>query len=368
MSAIIARERMSFYAYLGVGEAVAKLAVVFLLLEVQGADRLKLYATLLLLVQLLILLAYVVYCRSHFEECHFRRVWDKRLIREMGHFIGFNLFGCFSYAAGVQGANIVLNFFFGPAVNAARAVAVQVSAAVSRLSDGLMTAVRPQVVKSYAAGDSTYMFLLVEQSSKFAFFLMLLLALPVILNIDPLLRLWLKTPPAFSSVFAVLTIIDSMIGMMSQPLSMIANATGNIKRSQVYGRCFMLAVLPIAYVLFKFRLVASPTTVFVLLIISDVCYWSYSFYDVRKQVKLNVMQYVRSVILPILKVLTCTLVLIIPLSFSIKDGRTRFISLTIASVILTSATIYFLGMERKERKWVVGMVRNKLSNNKKYAL
>ena len=136
------------------------------------------------LVSVLIYLFYLIYSIRNFRECRISLYWDKELVKEMGRFIGYNLFGCFAWSAGIQGTNIILNLFFGPTVNAARAISVQVSTVVTRFTYNIMTAVKPQIIKSYVAENREYMFLLIEKSSKYAFFLAALLAIPIMFDCE----------------------------------------------------------------------------------------------------------------------------------------------------------------------------------------
>lgn len=162
VAVIIAREKMNFYAYLGLLEAFSRLAVAYVLI-IARSDLLILFGALTAISSVLSFSLYVWYCRKNFDECVCKMYWNAPLVKEMSSFIGYNLFGCFAWSAGIQGVNILLNLFFGPLVNAARAVAVQISAAVSRFTDSIMTAVKPPIIKSYSSGNVKYMIMLIEK-------------------------------------------------------------------------------------------------------------------------------------------------------------------------------------------------------------
>ena len=165
MGSIVAHERMNMYAYLGLFEACARLLIVYFLKVFGTFDSLILYGMLTALVSFITWLLYAIYCIRVFSECKLRFYWDHSLVKDMSRFIGQNLFGCFAWSAGIQGTNILLNLFFGPAINAARAISVQVSAVVTRFTENIMTAVKPQIIKSYASGDREYMIVLIVKSS-----------------------------------------------------------------------------------------------------------------------------------------------------------------------------------------------------------
>ncbi|RGD15122.1 hypothetical protein DW665_17225, partial [Parabacteroides sp. AM25-14] len=212
MGAIVAHEKMNMYAYLGLFEAFARLLIAYLLKVSATFDSLILYGMLTALVSVITWLFYAVYCVRSFSECKLRFYWDLSLVKDMSRFIGQNLFGCFAWSAGIQGTNILLNLFFGPAVNAARAVSVQVSAVVTRFTENIMTAVKPQIIKSYASGDREYMIVLIEKSSKYAYFLAALFAIPVMIEIEFILKVWLGQVPEHTVAFTRLVLCESLIG------------------------------------------------------------------------------------------------------------------------------------------------------------
>lgn len=349
MSAIISREKMSVYAYMSILEAVLKLLIVYALLFVSDLDKLKLYAFLLLSVHALVTISYALYSYSKFEECRVMIIWNMILLKKISKFISFNVFGCFAVACGIQGINIVLNMFFGPAINAARGIAVQVNGAVLRFSDSIMTAIKPQIIKSYANQDINYMLQLVEYSSKYATFLMLLLATPIVANIDVILAIWLKTPPVYTNIFIVLMIIESLFSVLINPLWMVANATGHIKRSQVYGRFLTLLSLPISYFGYKVGFFTSPIAAFMILILTKIGYWLYSLFDIHMQVGLSYKRYLFYVVLPIIKTGIIPLFILIIVHQLSSPSIFRFFWFTALSCLVIGTSIYMFGMGEKER-------------------
>lgn len=352
LAAIVARERMKFYAYLGIFDVIARLLMIFMLQWIKGYDKLVLYGLMMGGVQLLTILFYIRYCVKHFPECSFMFFWDRRLVREIGSFIGYNLFGCFAWSAGVSGSNLVLNLFFGPAVNAARGIAMQVNAAVVRFTDSIMTAIKPQIIKSYAQGEINYMTQLICYSSKYAFWLMLLLSLPVFFNTSYILALWLTEVPDYSVIFIRLLLVEQVISVLIPPLWIAANATGKIKNQQFYGRMFTLMALPVSYMLLRFGVFTSPTVVFWTLIIAQTGYWGYCFYDIHRQLGLTPAYYFQSVIIPGLKVLLVTVLLLILCGYFLPYGFHRLLLLTLLSMFSIGTVAYLWGIEEIERQYV----------------
>lgn len=226
-ASIIAHERMSAFAYISVLEVVLRLLVVYLL-QIGHLDKLALYAVLIFMVQLGIRILYGIYCSRHFEETRFRWLWDKILFREMLGFAGWNLWGNCAGVAFTQGVNLLLNMFFGPVVNAARGIAVQVQAAISQFSINFQTAMNPQITKSYAVQDYAYMHSLIFRSSKFTFYLLLLFSLPVMLETEAILRLWLGTVPEYTVIFIRLMLCVTIVDSVANPLMVSASATGRV--------------------------------------------------------------------------------------------------------------------------------------------
>ena len=272
MASITAHEHMSAYAYIGILDGLLRLGVAFLIL-CSPIDRLIFYAALMAGVVLTVRLAYGIYCRMHFEECRYRSVFDRPLIKEMFSFAGWNFIGVTSGVLRDHGGNILVNLFSGPAVNAARGVAVQLNGAVQGFVTNFMTAVNPQITKSYAAGEKEYMFSLVRRSSRMSFFLLFLIALPVIFNADYLLSIWLKEVPEHSSLFVQLFLIFALSESFSNPMITAMLATGNIRNYQLVVGGIQLLNLPVSYVCLRMGAIPE-VTVIVAIIISQICMWA----------------------------------------------------------------------------------------------
>ena len=358
VAAIVAREQMGIYAYLSVFEVVARLVIVFMLQWFTNTDHLILFGVLTSLVSLLTLLFHVIYCVRQFPEAICIFCWRKSLVREMGGFISSNLFGCFAWSAGVQGTNVILNLFFGPAINAARGIAVQVNAAVIRFTDSIMTAIKPQIIKSYAQNNKEYMFQLICMSSKYSMWLILVLSLPIWLNTSYILGLWLGNVPNYSVIFVQLLLIEQAIGVLINPLWIAANATGKIKHQQVYGRLFTLTALPISYLLLKTGWASSPTIVCWVLIVAQIGYFMFCAWDIHKQLGISYSMYIAEVIRPTIMVFLPVLVVNWALSNSIENSLSQLLITSSLSMSLSIMLAVLFGMNKSERSIIYSYLRN----------
>ncbi|MFI3262679.1 MAG: hypothetical protein R3Y26_07200 [Rikenellaceae bacterium] len=347
---IIAKERMSFYAYMGIFDVAMKLLVVFFISYNNSCDNLILYSFAIFCVHMLNAMIYMIFCRSNFEECRLTKEWDGNLTTNMFQFASFNFVGGLLWAGNYQGLNIILYLFFGPAVNAARAIAMQVNTGISNFSSNMMTAVLPQIVKSYSIGDNSQVLNLVRYSSKYSFFLMLLLSLPILFNTEYILNLWLSTVPEYSVVFIQLILIESIVIVLKTPLSHIATATGKVKNTQIYGRIIIFLTAPVAYLCLKLQLLESPIYVFVLAILTRIFAWMYILYDVNKQIKIE--DYFKGVLIPIFNVALFSVGIVYISSLYLDSGFVRLILLSIISTSSVGMSIFLFGLSKTEREFL----------------
>ena len=330
---------------------------VYLLLVIP-VDRLTTYGLLILLSQIVIAVIYMLYCTRHFAEARYRVYWDGSLFRELVSYSGWNLFGS---AAGVvkgQGLNILLNMFFTPAVNAARGIAYQVNAAITQFFTNFYTAVRPQITKYYAQGDMEEMTKLIFRSSKMSFYLIMLISMPVIIEAPYIVSLWLGQLPEYVVPFTRLIIAISAIDAMASPLMTAAHATGHIRLYQSSVGTMVMLNIPVSYVFL--RLGFPPLTVFyVSLAISVVCLFM-RLWIVRRLMPFPVKEYVVRVFGTSLAV--CTLATIAPVAVHIAvDGNIHTVlSVCALSLLSCAVSIYYVGLDRHERKFVAGIVRKKI--------
>lgn len=249
-SAIIAHERMSFFSYFSIGEALIRLGIVFAL-GLFASGRLVLYSVFLSIAALIIWTVYFLYCNKAFSICRYHFIRDRKSISEIFSFSGWNMLGGLGNVGAGQGINILLNIFCGVVVNAAMGVSHQISAAVTSFVSNMQMAFNPQIVKSYAADDRDYCFSLVFRAGRLSFYLIFMMGFPVILCARPILDLWLTDVPTYAVAFTQLTIIWCIIDAISGPLWIATQATGKVKYYTIILTSLLLLNLPLAYLLLK---------------------------------------------------------------------------------------------------------------------
>lgn len=348
-ASIIAHEKMDAFAYFSIAEVALDLAVVLLL--VQGNyDKLILYSILKSGSAIIVRIIYAYYCKKHFKECKVRFVFKKDILKEMGGFAGWTFIGTSASTLREHGVNILLNLFFGPIVNAAKGISSQVNAAVSSFSSNIMTAVRPQIIKSYAQGELGYMFTLVNLSARASFYLLLFLSLPVIINTNLLLGIWLVNVPDHAAWFVRLFLVLSLVESLSIPLVSAATAAGDIRDWQLIVGGLKLLDFPICYL----ALVLGGFPEIVLLIsicMSHICLFA-RLVLLHKMIGFSVSNYVKDVYVNALVVTFATIV--IPIALYIYMDKTLFMSVFNIFVCLLSTvlSVYLFGCSPYERKFV----------------
>lgn len=346
---IIAHEKMSAFAYISIVEVCLKLLIVFLL-DVGNIDKLVLYGFLLLLVQCGIFLTYMGYCLRHFKESRFRFVYEKKLFSEVFSFAGWNLWGYLASILYTQGLNILLNVFFGPVVNAARGLANQVDGAIRLFASNFQMAINPQIVKTYAAKDLESMHKLVFRSSKFSFFLLLALSLPVMIEAPVILRLWLSTVPDWTASFLRLMLVVVIVDSVANPLMTSAAATGRIKLYQSVLGGIQLLIVPVAYVVL--RMGGEPNSVFVVHICICLIAFAVRLFIVRGMIGLSIKKYLMEVCVKSGVVTVVATVLPLTLYFSITNSLLSAIVVVFVSLGSVAVSAYAIGLTKNERVFV----------------
>lgn len=346
---IIAHEKMSTFAYISILEVVLKLLIVYLLL-IGNFDKLKLYAILMFCVQLIIRLIYGNYCKHHFAETKFYLYKDWKLFKSMLAFAGWNLWGNCAAIAFTQGVNILLNIFFSPVVNAARGIAVQVQGAVSQFSNNFQTALNPQITKSYATGDYTYMHKLIFRSSKFTFFLLLLLSFPILLETETILTIWLQNVPEYTVNFLRLILCVTLIDATANPLMISAAATGKVRRYQSIVGGILLSILPISYIVLK--LGGHPESVFIVHLSVCIVAFITRLYIIKPMIQLNLNQYFKEVIIKCFIVSFTALIIPLILTYCMDKSIINFILICISCIVCVAFSTYYLGFDLNERNFI----------------
>ena len=353
-AAIIAHERMSAFAYISIFEAVSKLLVAYCIV-ISPIDRLILYAIMLTMIAIIIQMTYGIYCRKKFSECTYHFIYDHDLLKQMFGFAGWNFIGASSALLRDQGGNIVINLFCGPAVNAARGIAFQVNTAIHSFVTNFMTALNPQITKSYAAGDQKYLMTLLFQGARLSFYILLLLSLPVIINTHYILKLWLGQVPEHTALFVQLVLIFGMCESISSPLITAMLATGKIRNYQLVVGGFQMMNLPISYVFL--RLGAIPETVLIVAIaISQLCLAA-RLYMLRGMIGLKARDFIKKVYLNVIIVTVLSSILPFVLSNIIDENFISFVLICIVSIVSTLLIEFYVGCTPKERQFVISQVK-----------
>lgn len=354
---IIAHEKMSAFAYISILEVFLKLLIVYILLII-NADKLKLYAILLFSVQLLIRLIYGRYCNKHFEESKYEFYFNKKLFVEMTSFATWSLFGNLASVAFTQGVNILLNMFFGPVVNAARAVAVQVQSAVLSFVYNFQMALNPQITKNYAIGDFKQLHTLIFASGRYSYYLLLLLSLPLIFETEYVLTVWLGTVPEYTANFLRLILSIMLVDALANPLITAASATGKIKKYQSIIGSILLMIVPISYIVLKMG--AIPESVFIVQFSIIVIAQIVRLYLIRPMIKLSLLEYLKEVVLKVSLVTIASIIL--PLCTSIYlssiNNMLHFGLISLISILSTLISAYYLGIGKAEQKFIIMKINN----------
>lgn len=348
-SAIIAHEKMTAFAYMTIFDAVFKLIVVFAIYY-YGGDRLILLSILLLIQTFVRQAVYWIYCKRKFPECVYSRVWDKQLGRKMFSFATWNFIGCTAGTLKDQGVNVVVNMFSGPAVNAARGIAMQVNGLINQFIGGFTTALNPQIIKNYAAGELHRMHRLVFQGTRLSYFLFMFLSIPVFFEIESILYVWLGQVPDHTVLFARLALILSLSDIISNTLITAQVASGDIKRYQQVVGGILLLNMPVSYVLMKIGLFPEVTVV-VAIVISQICLVARLWF-LRRMIKLPVRQFLKEVYFNVLWVTVISFIPPMVCYFLINDDVVRFFVLCAVSAITSLTAIYYIGCNTEERSTI----------------
>lgn len=350
-ASIISHEKMSAFAYITILDAVMKLGIAFLI-QVTPFDKLIFFSFLITLSQFIDRLIYGWYCKKHFEECTYHFVFDKDLLKKMFGFAGWNFIGASSAVLRDQGGNIIINLFAGPAVNAARGIAMQINNAVTGFVNNFMTALNPQITKSYAAGEYDYMFKLIYKGARLSYYMLLMLSLPIIINISYILHIWLGTYPDHAPLFAVLVLIFAMSESISNPLVTAMLATGNIRNYQIIVGGLQMMNLPISYICL--RLGAIPETVLIVAITISQCCLAARLYMLRGMIHLKARDYLKNVYLNVIIVtLLSAIVPVILKIFFERQNIAYFIINVLVSLISVALVEFYIGCNKHERSFVL---------------
>lgn len=351
-ASIVSHEKMSAFAYIGILDTTMKLLIVlFIAYSHWHFDKLIVYAMLLVAVSITLQCIYLAYCRKHFEECRLRISFDKGFWKEISSFSLWNFIGCTAAILKDQGVNVLLNIFVGPVLNAARGIASSVNGAVAGFAGNFMTALNPQITKSYASGDISYAHYLLERGSRFSYYILMFFAVPILLETDFVLTIWLKQYPDHALNFVRLVIVLSLIETLSYTLITLQNATGNIRNYQLVVGGILLLNFPLSYVCLKFGFRPESTyvvaiAVAVMCMVTRLCF-------LRKSVNLHMLGFLKRVVLNVLTVTAVSIILPLVLHLLLPYGWMRFLIVGFTCVLTSALSVVFVGCDKRERSFIL---------------
>ena len=361
-AATIAYERMNAYAYISIVDAVLKLIAAYLLMTAPF-DRLVFYSQLLAFISVLSFVAYFVYVQVQFKAIKYIKYFDKKYYAEILSFSGWNLFGNIAAVARGQGVNILINIFFGVALNAAYAVAMMIQGVLTQFASSIQQAVNPQIIKTHAEKDNNRTVKLISMSSKYSFFLLLFIIIPFHLNLDYILYVWLNNVPDYSSAFIDCVFLFILIEVLSSPMIVGIQATGKVKIYQLAISIAVVMVLPVIYFLFELGY-KDPLLAFYVVVFSSFISLLLRLYFIRSYMHFDVVYFIRNTILRIFYVLAVVVpAIILNSECSFLYGYSKIIFDCILFGLILAVSVYFLGMDSEERAVVKKIIGNALGKS-----
>ena len=348
---------MSTFAIIAVVDSVLKLIIAISIAHAPF-DKLVYYGLMILLVQIMNNLIFWVYSSRKFDGISVIRVFDRPLFKEMFGFTGWNLFGNFSYIFYTQGLNLILNLFCGTAVNAARGIAVQVEGLVRQFATNVQTAINPQIIKSYAQSDNARFFSLIFASSRYCFYLLFLLALPIILEADFLLTLWLGEFPDHTINFLRITLVTVILEALVTPMFMANLASGKVKTYQTVISIISFVFIPVTF--WAIKISGIPEIVFVCTLVMTLVEIIARIFIVHNQVGLPRRLYVKKVLINVIIVAVLASILPVLVHMKMSGVVIRFLVVGIVCVLSVGLVVYFIGINKEERKYLNNYVKSKV--------
>lgn len=360
-ASIVAHEKMSAFAYISILTAIGKLIVAWTIM-VSPIDRLIWFGALILFNSTIIRSIYVFYCKRNFKECRSKFQFSKSVWKEMVGFAGWNFIGTIAAILRDQGGNILINIFAGPAVNAARGIANQVNSAVSGFADNFQTALKPQIIKSYATSNFDYLYKLIFQGARFSYYVLLILTLPILCNTHYIIQLWLGYVPESTVLFVQLILILTLSESLAGPLITAMLATGNIRNFQIIVGGLNLLNIPLSYLTLK--LGAIPETVVVVSIFISVCCEIVRVILLRNMINLPTIFFFKNVYLNVIVVSIIACILPVYLHKNMIENLESFIIVSIVSVSSAIISILYVGCNKVERRFLYEKVSYFLKSKK----
>ena len=359
-AAIMAYEKMDYYAYLSIFDVVAKLIIAYSV-KYASIDRLILYGSLNLLLSIISFLLYFIYAKIQFPDLRFDFKVRKRLFKPMLAFSGWNVFGSFAYLIKGQGLNLLLNFFFGAIVNAARGVSNMVMSAIQGFQANIVIAFRPQLVQSYAEGNHARVLRLFYSLSKISFVLLSILSIPVIVEVNYILKIWLgDNIPDYTVPFTILALLNMIVSSLNTPVSQVVHATGKMKSYQIGTSVVICSILPIAWLFLK--LGCDPTLVYWISLIVTVLNQVICNILLKKVFDYSIIDYTVKVILPCTSFLVLVPIVPLAITMCMPSSFYRLIITGLSSVVISFAVSYLVVLDKAEKEMLIGFIRKRFTH------
>ena len=364
-ASIVAHERMKAFAYVSIIDGTVKLIIAFAILY-NPFDRLVYFALLSFLLANLICLIYQAYCRRTFAECRYHLVFDKEMLKSMFGYSVWRFVGNTSSILKNQGVNILLNLYFGPVVNAARGVANQVDHAIQHFAGNFMMALNPQITQSYSAGNLKYSFSLVNRGARFSYYILFILSLPVIINANFIMHLWLTKVPEYSVTFVQLILVEMMITSISRTLITLQSATGRIRNYQLIVGGILLLNLPLCYVMLELGF--SPVIVVLVSVFVELLAILARMYMIPFTIpEFKPLSYIRNVIFNILLVTIVASIIPVALHIMTEENFTAVLINIVTTICISTLCIFYLGCSKHERTVILSAansIKSKILTNR----
>lgn len=354
-SAIIAHEKMSAFAYMTIFDAVFKLTIAFGIYY-YGGDKLILLSILTAIQSVIRQAVYWIYCKRNFEECVYTKGRNRQMEKSIFSFAGWNFIGSTAALMKDQGVNIVINIFTGPAVNAARGIAMQINNTINQFTNNFTMALNPQITKTYAVGDLNRMHKLIIQGTRLSFFLFMILSIPIYFEMNSILYIWLGNIPEHTTSFARLILILTLSEILSNTLIVAQGATGNIKKYQLIVGSIQLLNFPFSYICLEKGL-PPESTIVIAIILAQICFFV-RLWLLHTMIKLPIVSFLKKVYLNSIVVTTIATVLPFCCYHFITNSTVRFYGVCVTSLFSSFLTIYYLGLNKEEK----ALVKNSITN------
>lgn len=363
-SLIIAHERMAFFAFINIFDVSLKLLFV-IILQYLPLDKLIFYAFLTFFVTLSVRVLYAAYCGRNFPESSYSLCYKRKNAQDILSFASWSLFGSIATLGHTQGVNVILNIFLGATINAARGISYQIQTALTQFVMSFQTAMNPQIVKKYANGNLNETFQLVFLGSKFSFYILFLITLPFFIEMPHVLEIWLGSVPEYTVVFSRLILINTLIVSLSGSLSMLAQATGKIKKYQMTMGGILLLNIPLSYIYMKVGF--SPEITFTISICLEIIALFFRLYILKIMISFPVFLFIKKVLLKAILVTSLSLVVMLFLFYIYPfSGISRFFLVIIFVILFLLPLLYLCGMDKSERFFVMQKIRSVNSKIRKF--